>query len=123
MTNQHPRPTSDIDYELEHTIKRFQRLRWWSVLALGIVVLIALVAGGVVLYHQNHQLTASCSLYHDLSKLSVTPPPPSKQPSRVTVTIVVDARRAYIGECPGDPPPPDPSLVFWAHYYGLTVPV
>ena len=122
MTEPEPRPTREIDYELRHTIQRFHRLRWWSVAALSVVVVVALIVGGVIFQHQQRQLTASCALWRDLASLSVKPLPPVRTPSKVTITIVVDSRRAYIGECPGPVPPPDPSLVFWAHQYHIPIP-
>jgi hypothetical protein len=122
MTDQHPRPVTEIDTELAHTITRFNRLRSWAIFALAVVVIISIGVGWFVLGQQGTRLVASCSLYHDLGGLAVKPIPPVTRPSEAIVTIVVDARKAYVGECPGPIPPPDPSLVFWAHYYGLTVP-
>jgi hypothetical protein len=117
-----PRPTADIDEELAHAIKGVHRLRWAGTLALAVVVIVALAAGSLVLFRQQGQLKASCSLYRDLSVLPVKPIPPVKRPSKLGITIVVDSRIAYIGECSHDIPPPDPSLRFWAHFYRLTVP-
>lgn len=117
-----PRPVKDIDSELSRAIRGVHRLRWAGTLALAVVVVVALAAGGLVLVRQQSQLKASCSLYRDLSVLPVKPIPPVKRPSKLGITIVVDSRIAYIGECSHDIPAPDPSLVFWARFYHLTVP-
>lgn len=117
-----PRPTADIDAELSHAIKGVHRLRWTGTLVLAVVFVVALAAGALVLVRQQNQLSASCSLYRDLSALPVKPIPPVRRPSKLGITIVVDSRIAYLGECSHDIPSPDPSLVFWAHFYHLTVP-
>jgi len=117
-----PRPVTEIDDELARVIRRYHRLRWWGVIALALVVVLALSAGGMALVHKSRQLSASCALSRDLSSLPVTPSPPVRRPSKLGITIVVDSRIAYLGECGRDIPPPDPSLVRWAHYYRMAVP-
>lgn len=120
--NDDPRPVGEIDTELAATLVRFHKLRWWAVVALAVVMAIAITVGAVTLTHQQRQLVASCSLYSDLGTLSVKPTPPIKKPSQAIVTIVVDARRAYLGECGPYIPPASASLLYWARFYHLQIP-
>ena len=122
--SQPPRPTSTaaLDNDLRVTVARWMRLRWILTMAVGVLLVVAAIVGGYLINRQQNELTASCGLYHDLGQLEVKPTPPLHKVGEITVVIVLDARRAFIGQCSGTLNPATPSLVYWAGQYGLAVP-
>lgn len=124
-----PTPTSRLDADLRTTVARYHRLRWWLVSAVAVILVLTAIVGGIVIdrqssivSHQQSQLTASCGLYHDLGQLELHPTPPLHKVGSISVVIITDARRAFIGQCSGQLDPPTKSLVFWAGYYHLPIP-
>lgn len=70
----------------------------------------------------RREVRANCDLDHVLSPLPVTVPPGARKASLLGVEIVDSFRRAWRkAGCIGPLPPPAPSLVKWAHYYGRKV--
>jgi hypothetical protein len=128
MTTEHPetgpRPTSTerLDDDLRVTVARWMRLRWILTIVVAVILFTAAIVGGILLRQQQGELTASCGLYHDLGQLDLKPTPPLKKVGQISVVIVIDARRAFIGQCDGNLAPASPSLLFWARYYHLEVP-
>jgi hypothetical protein len=116
-----PTPTNQLDRELRAAVARWMRLRWILTWLVAFLLVAATVVGGYLISQQQGELTASCSLYHDLGQLSVEPTPPLKHVGEVTVVIVLDARRAFTGQCTGHLNPATGSLTHWAHYYHLQI--
>ena len=122
-----PVPVGDLDARV---LKDIHRLRWWSLLVVACLLLGGTVTLTIVVAHLNALLTrerseivASCHFYRDLSPLPVSDAPGSKYPSKVSVTLVHDARMTFLGQaCAGGLPPPDPSFVRGAAHYGLNIP-
>jgi hypothetical protein len=121
---QAPRPTSTaaLDNDLRLTVARWMRLRWILTLLVAVLLVAAAIVGGFLINRQQNELTASCGLYHDLGQLEVKPTPPLHKVGQVTVVIVLDARRAFVGQCDGTIDPATPSLIYWARQYRLAVP-
>lgn len=119
-----PRPasTAALDTDLRVQVARWMRLRWVLTMLVGLLLVAAAIIGGYLINRQQNELTASCGLYHDLGQLQVKPTPPLRKVGQVTVVIVIDARRAFTGQCSGPIDPASPSLNYWARYYHLAVP-
>lgn len=68
------------------------------------------------------QTQTGCNLYSDIGTAPVKTEGTSHV-SKLGITIVTDARKAWYGlGCPGHLAPPSPSLIFWAHHYGIALP-
>jgi hypothetical protein len=117
-----PMSTARLDDELRVTVARWMRLRWILTMLVAAILVAAAIIGGILLHQQQDELTASCGLYHDIGQLEVKPTPPLHKVGQVTVVIVIDARKAFIGQCAGTLNPATPSLVYWARQYRLAVP-
>lgn len=125
------KPIGEVDQQvnLEGLIGAYHRLRWFAIGVLGALVAMAIVAGSVIIIHQQNQidnaarrLVAACDFYRDLSGVPVTAQPPLKQPSRLGVLIVVDSRVAAHGLGCLNIPAADPSVKRWAAYYHIPLP-
>ena len=89
---------------------------------LFIVAVLLVVAGTAYsVYSSSSQVNASCGFWKALAAVPVTPPPPAKAPSRLGVTIVIEALRTYKGEGCG-PLKSASDLAKWADYYHLKMP-
>jgi hypothetical protein len=118
-----PTPVGELDEQLRHSLDAYHRLRWYGVSALGIVVTIALVIGGVLLARQQSEITSDCAAIRQIATLVPAITPPSKVPSQLVVAYIVNNRNSYAAKGCGMPlPPPSGTLLHWAHYYGLQVP-
>lgn len=104
------------------------RLRWIAVFVLACFVVVAVIAGAFVIGTQHAQLSrdekrqqASCSFYAVIGNAPVVPAPNTKKVSRLGVTLVVDARNAFLGQsCPGTAlQPPSATLRHWVVFYNL----
>lgn len=115
----HPEPVDDIDVRLMKTISGVHRVRWVSLLVLGIILLAAIITMGIVIDEQQNQLRSDCEVWSSLSGLPVTIPPGAKRPSQFSVTIIAESRVAFSGKGCGQVPPADPSEIHWAAYYGI----
>jgi hypothetical protein len=127
MTERQPasaRPTSTaaLDTDLRVAVARWMRLRWLLTMLVGVLLITAAIIGGYLINQQHNELTASCGLYHDIGQLEVKPTPPLHKVGQISVVIVIDARRAFIGQCTGPIDPATPSLTYWARFYQLAVP-
>jgi hypothetical protein len=104
-------------------IHRSRRVQAAALALLTLLVVAGFIVIGQQLVTQNRELTAACGFYRDLTSISVKPVPPVRRPSRLSVLLITHARSAYIGlGCHPGINSPDPSLVFWARYYGIPVP-
>ena len=117
-----PPSTRDLDADLRKQVTKWMRLRWWLTAAVGALLVVGLVIGGFLINQQQNELSASCGLYHDIGQLDVKPTPPLKKVGQISVVIVLDARRAFIGQCHGPIKPVTGSVAYWAGYYHLQVP-
>lgn len=142
-------PLPDPGPAITQAINRSNRTRWWLTLAVAAVIIGALMTLGVFAAADQAKLNddtrqlhadttalartraalevalarqrASCGFYHDLTPLPITTGPTGKA-SRLGVQIVSDSRATYVGQgCPGPLPPPDPSFVRWARYFGIPI--
>jgi len=128
--SEEPRHTAELDEDLRGLLKRTRRVQVVALAALGLVLVSGFAVVGLVISSQNRQLStqarelsAACGFFHDLAAVPVRPVPPLKRPSKLSVVLIAHSREAYIGlGCHPEIQPPDPSLVFWARYYGVPVP-
>lgn len=118
-----PQATADLDDDLRSTVKKFHRLRWILVSVTGTLVIISLVVLAILLARQEHAIQATCGLYRDIGTVDITPVPPVKRPSRLTVTLVSHARTAYEGlNCSPPLSAPSQLLMHWARIYKINLP-
>jgi hypothetical protein len=114
------------DTELHKALTGYHRLRWVVFGVLFTLIIMTVLIGASVIYHQQREidaqraaLTAGCNFFTDLARLPVDPVPPLKRPSEIIVSLVVDSRLSALGlGCPGVPPP-SVSLKKWAAYYHI----
>lgn len=126
-----PPHTAELDQDLAQTLGRSRRVMTVAVGMLAVIVLAGFILTGAIIGSQRAQigtqgkeLDAACLFFRDLSGVPVKPAPPLTRPSKLTVLLVTHSREAYIGlGCRPDPPLADPSLVFWARYYHIRVPL
>lgn len=136
-------PAQALDKELKVALHRFQRMRWMMVGVAGFAVAIAITVGAVMLVRQSHQLRsdsdqisrneeqiaddgerllASCDFYRSAAPSPVSVDPGTGKAYKLSVSVIIGAREAYLGEgCAGRIPPPDPSLLRWAAYFRIPV--
>ena len=117
-----PQPVSDIDSQLRTTLREAHRLRGYMLAAVVLLLITAVTVLAVTVAGQQSELKASCEFWQPLTGLPVTAVPPQKMPAALSVDLIVAARAAYSGQGCGKIPPPSPSLVKWAEFYGIKVP-
>jgi hypothetical protein len=117
MSTPDPVPVGDIDAQLSKAVKGVHRARWWTLGIVGGAMLVALAVLGILVYHQQRELEASCSFYYSASVVPVTPAAPATQPSLLGVKLIASARVSYYGQDCGGKLPQNPSLKHWASYY------
>lgn len=139
----------DVTPDITATLRHVNRTRWALTLLVALIVAGALGTLGVVVVADQAKLRttqteitadtvslradraallaalerarASCAFYRDLAPVPVTTGPNGKA-SRLGVQIISDSRAAFVGQtCPGQLPPPSPSLIRWARYYGIAI--
>ena len=114
-------PLEQLDPSLRDAIKSIFRLRWIATAIIAVLVIAIIILLGIVVIDQNSELQASCALWYSIGTVSVTPVPPVTKPGEEGITLVIDARNAYVGQNCGSLPPPSAELKKWATYYGLTI--
>lgn len=112
-----PEPVSDIDDQLQRSLRGMYRARWWGVGVLALALAAAVAVGAFVILQQQQRLQASCQFY----RLIATLPIPAAHQSREGILLVLDSRGSYRGEGCGTLPPAAPSLLHWSAYYHLKV--
>lgn len=126
-----------VEASISDALKKAHRIRWVGVAVVGIVLVttIALLVSLLVTSERRlnsiemsvqlaqSRLISSCRFYADLAPLPITVNPATHTASELAVRLVIDARRAFIGQgCPGELLAPSISLIRWANYYHLQVP-
>lgn len=120
-----PVPVSDLDARV---VKDLHRTRWWLLVVVATILVAAVAVLAIVVVHlisannqQRHEIQASCRFFRDLAPLPVSDAPGSRYPSKVSVTLVHDARLSFTGEqCAGSLPPPSPTYLRGARHFGLS---
>lgn len=87
----------------------------------------AIAANERAIEAEQKAITAACDFWYPLTSLPVTIVAGQTKPTELSVKIIAGSRESYAGQCLDGGvhrpplPPPDPSLVKWAHYYHLPV--
>lgn len=117
-----PRPVADLDDTLRSALRGYHRSRWITLAAVTLLLAAAVIVLGVLYLQQDARLRASCEFWLALTPLPVTIVPPNTKPTPVSVNLIAGSRVAYAGQGCGRMPPAAPSLVKWAHFYGIRLP-
>jgi hypothetical protein len=114
-----PDDSAALDRQLAAMVRRSRRVLWTVIALAGLLFVGAIVYLVVQLRGDEARIAASCRAWADIGAAPLAAGPDGKA-SLLGTRIISDSREAWHGQaCPGELPPPQPSFVHWARFYGL----
>lgn len=114
-----PDDSAALDRQLQDLLRRSRRVLTAVIGLAGVALVGAIVYLTVSLLAADARIAASCHAWADIGAAPLTTGA-SGRASLLGTSIISDARQAWYGQaCPGSLPPPQPSFVRWAKFYGL----